>query len=70
MNRLREVRVINRITQFQLRLTSGIHQSKISLIENNLVVPTENERQLLAKALHVSVEEIWEKGTDGKSEEA
>jgi hypothetical protein len=34
MNKLREIQVIRRVTQFQLRLLSGIHQSRISLIEN------------------------------------
>jgi transcriptional regulator with XRE-family HTH domain len=59
MNRLREIRVVKRITQFQLRLSTGIHQSKISLIENGLVEPREDEKQRLAKALHVRPEEIW-----------
>ena len=68
MNRLREIRVIKRITQFQLRLSTGIHQSKISMIENRLVAPREVEKQRLAKALHVRPEEIWDRGTDGESE--
>jgi transcriptional regulator with XRE-family HTH domain len=59
MNKLRELRSIKRITQFQLRLSTGIHQSKISMIENGLVAPREDEKQQLAKALHVRPEEIW-----------
>jgi transcriptional regulator with XRE-family HTH domain len=59
MNRLREVRVVKRITQFQLRLSTGIHQSKISLIENDLVEAREDEKEKLAKALGVKGEEIW-----------
>jgi transcriptional regulator with XRE-family HTH domain len=59
MNRLREIRVVKRITQFQLRLFSGIHQSKIAMIENGLVVPSENEKHRLTKALQVSPEDIW-----------
>lgn len=59
MNKLRELRVVKRITQFQLRLSTGIHQSKISMIENGLVKPREDEKQRLAKALHVRPEEIW-----------
>ncbi len=59
MNRLREVRVINRITQFQLRLSTGIHQSKISMIENGLVDPREDEKKRLSKALGVRQEEIF-----------
>ena len=59
MNKLREIRVLKRITQFQLRLASGIHQSKISLIENGLIESTEDEKKRIAKALGVEVEKIW-----------
>jgi len=59
MNRLREVRVVRRISQFQLRLSTGIHQSKISLFENGLILPRADERKRLAKALGVKPEEIF-----------
>lgn len=59
MNRLREVRVVKRITQFQLRLCTGIHQSKISMIENNLIQAREDEKRRLAKAFGVKMEEIF-----------
>ena len=59
MNRLREKRVIKRITQFQLRIATGIHQSKISMIENGLIEAREDEKKRLAKALGVRTEEIW-----------
>lgn len=59
MNKLREIRVVKRITQFQLRLSTGIHQSKISLIENGLIHPKEDEKEKLTKALGVKGEEIW-----------
>ena len=65
MNRLREIRVVKRVTQFQLRLFSGIHQSKISMIENGLVVPSEDEKHRLAKALQVSPDEIWSTKENG-----
>jgi len=64
MNRLREVRVLKRITQFQLRVSTGIQQSKISMIENDLLPPTENEKRRLAKALGTKIEDIW-KGDGG-----
>jgi transcriptional regulator with XRE-family HTH domain len=64
MNRLREIRVVKRITQFQLRLSTGIHRSKISLIENGLVEAREDEKDKLAKALDVKVEEIWSLADD------
>jgi len=59
MNRLREARVLKRITQFRLRLETGINPSKISLGENGLVEFSEDEKQKLAKALNVPVEEIF-----------
>jgi transcriptional regulator with XRE-family HTH domain len=45
-------------------LETGIHQSKISLFENDLIAPTDDEKQRLAKALGVSVQEIF---GDGKA---
>jgi transcriptional regulator with XRE-family HTH domain len=59
MNRLREVRVLKRITQFRLRLETGINPSKISLAENGLTEFSEDEEQKLAKALNVPVSEIF-----------
>lgn len=64
MNKLREVRVVKRVSQFQLRLSTGIHQSKISMIENSLVLPREEEKERLAKALHVRMQEIWGSNSD------
>lgn len=58
-NRLREIRVIRRVTQFKLRLSTGIHQSKISLIENGLVEPSEDEKRRLANALGSDVKKIF-----------
>ncbi len=60
MNRLREFRVVKRITQLHLRISTGIHQSKISMIENGLVEPREDEKRRLAKALGMRPEEIWQ----------
>jgi len=59
MNRLRIVRAEKRISQFRLRLETGINSTKISFFENDLVEPTEDEKNKLAKALGVSVEEIF-----------
>jgi len=49
-NKLREVRVVKRITQFLLRVATEIHQSKISMIENGLIQPCEDEAKRLARA--------------------
>ena len=58
-NRLREFRITPRISQWQLALTSGVMQSRISLIENLLVKPTEKEKKRLAEALKIVVEEVF-----------
>lgn len=52
-NRLREVRVLARVSQYVLSNKTGIAQSKISLIENGLVQPKEDEKLKLARALDV-----------------
>ena len=59
MNKLREIRSIRRVTQFQLRLSAGIHQSKISLIENGLIAAREDEKKKISKALGVKPEDIF-----------
>ena len=64
MNRLREIRVVKRVTQFQLRLLTGIHQSKISMIENDLISPREDEQKKIAEALGVRVEEVFPTNTE------
>jgi transcriptional regulator with XRE-family HTH domain len=58
-NRLRVMRADKRITQFKLSLLTGILQSKLSLIENGLIEPREDEKQKLAEALGVKPEKIW-----------
>ncbi len=42
MKRLREMRVMRGVTQFQLKLSTAIHQGRISLIEKDLVQPPED----------------------------
>ena len=64
MNKLREIRVVKRITQFQLRVATGIHQSKISMIENGLIEPREDEKKRLSKALGVKQEELFSNGSN------
>lgn len=59
MNRLRVVRAEKRISQFRLRLETGINASKISFIENDLVEAEPAEKKKLAKALGVPVSEIF-----------
>ncbi|MDY6951019.1 MAG: helix-turn-helix transcriptional regulator [Thermodesulfobacteriota bacterium] len=59
MNRLKEIRARRRVTQFELRLKTGIHQSKISLAENGYVQLQPKEQKKIARALNVDVGEIW-----------
>lgn len=58
-NRLKVIRADKRITQFKLGLLTGILQSKLSLIENSLIEPGDDEKQRLAEALGVKQEEIF-----------
>lgn len=58
---LRLARVSKNKTQWDLRHATGIHQTKISLIENNYVLPTDDEKQKIARALGLTVEQIdWD----------
>ena len=63
MDKLRETGVVKQITQFNLRMTAAIHQSKISMIEDGLIEPREDEKKRLARALGVRPEEIWSEPT-------
>ena len=59
-NKLKEIRARNRVTQFQLRVMTGIHQSKISMAENDYVELRDEEKKKIAKALGVPCSEIWQ----------
>ena len=55
---LREARFKRRLSQWSLSKISGVHQSRISLLENGFISPGESERRTLAKSLSVKPEEI------------
>jgi transcriptional regulator with XRE-family HTH domain len=59
MNRLKVRRAEVRMSQFSLRLKTGINQSKLSFFENDLIEPTKDEKVKLAEALGVNVEELF-----------
>lgn len=59
MNRLRVVRAEKRVSQFQLRLETGINTQRISYIENDLIEANKEEREKISKALGVEVCEIF-----------
>jgi transcriptional regulator with XRE-family HTH domain len=50
---LKEAQLKKNLTQFDLRIKSGIHQSKISLIENGFIRPSPEEIERLCKALMI-----------------
>jgi len=53
-----EARAKQRKTQWDLRKLTGIHQSKISLIEVGHVQPSDKEKLAIAKALGLGVDDI------------
>ena len=60
MSALKKIRLFEkRISQFELSRASGVHPSRISLIENDLTVPTANERKKISEALDMSPKEIF-----------
>ncbi len=59
MVKLREIRKSKGLRQYALSNLTGIAQSRISILENNYAIPTENERIRLAQALRVQREELF-----------
>ena len=59
-NKLREERFKLRMSQYVLTNLSGVRQSRISLIENELVEPSVAEKKKLAKALGKRVDELFD----------
>ena len=55
---LKEARFKRGLAQFDLRIRSGIHQSKISLMETGRIVPRKDEVEKLAKALNMNPGEL------------
>lgn len=58
-NRLRVVRAEKRVSQFRLRLETGINATKISFIENDLIDASQDEKEKIGRALGVNVTEIF-----------
>jgi transcriptional regulator with XRE-family HTH domain len=59
MNKLKELRFFREISQFRLSNELGIAASKISLIENDLVVPKAEEKKKIADFFGMAPEEIF-----------
>jgi transcriptional regulator with XRE-family HTH domain len=58
-NALRLMRLLSGKRQYDVGNEAGINQARISLIENQLVQPRQDEKERLAKALGMRPEEIW-----------
>ena len=55
---LKEARFQKKLTQFDLRIKTGIHQSKISNFERGYLKPNKDEKKLLAKALGIKASDL------------
>ena len=66
---LTEARARKGLTQWDLRLLTGINQTKLSLIENGYVTPTGQEKAAISSALSIDIDQIewpvpkWEQTT-------
>jgi transcriptional regulator with XRE-family HTH domain len=52
---LKEARFKKDMTQFDLRILTGIHQSRISYIERGYIVPRDDEKQKIEDALGLRI---------------
>jgi len=59
-SKLYRTRVLQRVSQYVIALKTGIQQSRISLIENALIQPKEEEKKKIAKALGVPVQDLFD----------
>jgi transcriptional regulator with XRE-family HTH domain len=59
MNRLREIRKAEGMTQLKLSALTGITQYELSRIENGWVFPWPGWRKRIAKALNVAENEVF-----------
>jgi transcriptional regulator with XRE-family HTH domain len=66
-NKLKEVRFFKKVSQWKLRLLTGLSQSKISLIESGYVKPSPEERRKISRALGVEPEELFPGENRGSS---
>ena len=59
MNRIKEIRKKQKVTQKELSIKTKIAQSEISLIENGLKTCNIETAKTIARALGYSVEYVW-----------
>ena len=66
MNFLRQIRKQNGFrSQWKLSFVSSVAQSRISLMENGLIIPSKREKNSLSKALDINIEDIFPKKKEG-----
>ncbi len=58
-NRLKEIRAARRITQFDLRIKTGISQTMISYWERGLLQPSEDQKRKIAGALGLNSKDVF-----------
>jgi hypothetical protein len=56
--KLRIARAISEKILWDVKKETGIHTTKLSLIENGHLIPTQDEKEKIAKALNVHPDEI------------
>jgi DNA-binding XRE family transcriptional regulator len=67
--KLKAIRAERMESQWSLSRETGIHQSKISLFERGYIKPSDDEKQKIADALNVSVDQIdWDIQRGGQNE--
>lgn len=60
MNELKKIRILDKkISQFELSRKSGIHPSRISVLERGLAMPSMNEANRISEALGMLPEEVF-----------
>ena len=55
---LKIARAISDVTQWDLAADTGIHPTTLSHIERGRLVPTEEQKKKIAKALNIPIEDI------------
>ena len=64
---LREARFIKRKTQYEICISTGIPQSKLSLIENGFIIPSKEEKAKIETALNIKID--WDTNMRQKLQE-
>jgi len=58
-NRLRVIRADKGVSQLDVAMKAGVKEYRYWRIENRYVIPTDDERDAIAKALKVSVADVF-----------